>query len=133
MVYDVQKRFVDYAARMRWEYCLVDVNWDRTIGYDRLAALAQYAAAKGVGLILWYNSSGAWNTTEYTPKSRLLTHEMREQEFSRLEQMGVKGIKVDFFAGDGQPVMQYYADIFADAAAHHLMVNCHGATLPRGW
>ena len=133
VVYDVQKRFVDYAARMRWEYCLVDVNWDRTIGYDRIAELAQYAATKGVGLILWYNSSGAWNTTEYTPKSRLLTHEMREQEFSRLEQMGVKGIKVDFFAGDGQPVMQYYADIFTDAAAHHLMVNCHGATLPRGW
>ena len=133
VVYDVQKRFVDYAARMRWEYCLVDVNWDRNIGYEKIAALAKYAATKGVGLILWYNSSGDWNTTEYTPKSRLLTPELREAEFSRLEQMGIKGIKVDFFAGDGQPVMQYYRDIFADAARHHLMVNCHGATLPRGW
>jgi len=131
--YGVQKRFIDYAARMKWEYCLVDVNWDRNIGYEKIAELSEYAAQKGVGLILWYNSSGDWNTTEYTPKSRLLTAEMREQEFSRLEQMGIKGIKVDFFAGDGQPVMQYYHDIFTDAARHHLMVNCHGATLPRGW
>jgi len=47
--------------------------------------------------------------------------------------MGIKGIKVDFFGGDGQSVMAYYQDIFEDAAAFGLAVNCHGATLPRGW
>ena len=47
--------------------------------------------------------------------------------------MGIKGIKVDFFGGDGQSVMQYYTDIFKDAADHKLLVNCHGATIPRGW
>lgn len=133
VVYDVQKRFIDYASRMNWEYCLIDVNWDRNIGYDKIMELADYAESKNVGLILWYNSSGDWNSTEYTPKSKLVSHEQREAEFARLEQIGIKGIKVDFFAGDGQPVMKYYTELFADAAKHHLMVNCHGTTLPRGW
>lgn len=131
--YDVQKRFIDYASDMHWQYCLIDVNWDTTIGYNRIAELAKYAARKNVGLILWYNSSGSWNTTTYHPKSKLLTHADREKEFGRLERMGIKGIKVDFFGGDGQSMIKYYQDILKDAAAYHLLVNFHGATLPRGW
>lgn len=131
--YDTQKRFIDFAADMHWAYCLVDVNWDRNIGYDKMKELADYAASKNVGLILWYNSSGDWNSTEYTPKSMLLTREARRAEFERIRQMGIKGIKVDFFGGDGQSMIQYYHDIFEDAADHQLMVNCHGATLSRGW
>lgn len=131
--YQTQKRFVDYAANMGWKYTLVDVNWDRTIGYDRIAKLADYAAQKGVGLFLWYNSSGSWNNTTYSPKSKLLTHQDRVEEFSKLQKMGIKGIKVDFFGGDGQSMIQYYRDIFKDAADYHLLVNTHGATIPRGW
>jgi hypothetical protein len=133
VVYDVQKRFIDLAADVKWEYCLIDVNWDTQIGYDKITKLADYARAKNVGLILWYNSSGDWNTTVYHPKSMLLTHEDRVKEFSRLKEMGIRGIKVDFFGGDGQSMMAYYQDIFEDAAAFGLVVNCHGATIPRGW
>jgi alpha-glucosidase len=133
VVYDVQRRFIDFASDMKWEYCLIDAFWDTQIGYDRIAELADYAAVKNVGLLLWYNSAGNWNTTPQTPKSKLLTHEDRVKEFGRLKEMGIKGIKVDFFGGDGQSVMAYYQDIFEDAAKFGLLVNCHGATLPRGW
>ena len=47
--------------------------------------------------------------------------------------MGIKGIKIDFFGGDGQSMMQYYIDILEDAADYKLLINFHGATLPRGW
>lgn len=47
--------------------------------------------------------------------------------------MGVAGVKIDFFGGDGQSMMAYYIDLFEDAAKYKLMVNCHGATIPRGW
>ena len=133
VVYDVQKQFVDFAAQMNWEYCLVDASWDTQIGYKKIIALAEYAKSKNVGLILWYNSSGSWNTTTLTPKSKLLTHEARIKEFSKLKEIGIKGIKVDFFAGDGQSMMNYYQDIFEDAAKFSLTVNCHGSTIPRGW
>ncbi len=131
-VYSVQKKFIDYAADMNWEYCLVDADWDQQIGYKLLADLARYAESKGVGILAWYNSSGVWNTTVYSPKSKLLTHNDRMWEFRKLQEMGVKGVKVDFFGGDGQSMMAYYQDIFEDAAAYGLVVNCHGATLPRG-
>jgi hypothetical protein len=133
IVYDVQKRFIDYASDMKWEYCLIDVNWDKKIGYEKMGELTKYAKNKDVGILAWYNSSGDWNTTEYSPKSKLLNHKDRLEEFSRIKKMGIKGIKVDFFGGDGQSVMKYYQDIFEDAAEFGLMVNCHGATIPRGW
>jgi alpha-glucosidase len=133
VVSDVQREFIDYAADMGWEYTLVDVNWDRNIGYDGIAELAEYAAGRGVGLLLWYNSSGDWNETVYTPKSRLLTREERRAEFARISAMGIRGVKVDFFPGDGQSAINYYFDIFEDAADYGLMVNTHGCTLPRAW
>lgn len=131
-VYPVQREFIDYAARMNWPYVLVDADWDLKIGYEKIAELAGYAAGKGVGLLLWYNSSGGWNQTVYTPKSRLLTRKDRQSEFARLQAMGIRGIKVDFFPGDGRSVMQYYQDILRDAADYQLLVNFHGTTLPRG-
>ena len=133
IVYDEQKKYIDYAADMHWEYCLIDAAWDKKIGYDKIKELAAYAAKKNVGIILWYNSAGGWNTVKYTPKDKLLTHESRVQEFALLQQMGIKGIKADFFAGDGQSMINYYQDILEDAATYHLLVNFHGATLPRGW
>jgi hypothetical protein len=131
--YDTQKRFIDYAAQMGWAYTLVDSGWDRQIGYERVKELVDYARAKKVRILLWYNSAGDWNTTPLTPRNLMLTHESREREFARLKQMGVAGIKVDFFGGDGQSMIQYYQDILDDAARFGLLVNFHGATLPRGW
>ena len=132
-VYSVQKRFIDYAADMSWQYCLIDADWDTKIGYDSVQLLINYAKQKKVGVWLWYNSAGSWNSTPYHPRNKLITHEEREKEFSRLEKMGAAGVKIDFFGGDGQSMIQYYIDILKDATAHHLMVNFHGATLPRGW
>ncbi len=132
-VYDVQKKFIDYAADMHWDYTLIDADWDQKIGYEKVKQLADYAATKNVGLLLWYNSSGPWNGTKYTPKGKLLTHEQRVAEFKRIRDMGIKGVKIDFFNGDSQAMMAYYVDILNDAAAAGLLVNFHGSTLPRGW
>lgn len=131
-VYPVQREFIDYASDMHWQYTLIDADWDRKIGDKKLAELVDYATSKNVGIWVWYNSSGDWNTTEYSPKNRLLSHKSRTQEFSKLNRIGVKGIKIDFFAGDGQSMMAYYHEILNDAAKYQLLVNFHGATLPRG-
>lgn len=133
IVYDEQKKYIDFAANMNWQYCLIDADWDRKIGYEKIKELADYAKTKNVGLLLWYNSAGDWNTVKYTPRNLLLTTESRAKEFQRLKDMGIKGVKIDFFAGDGQSVIAYYLDILKDAAKYELLVNFHGATLPRGW
>ncbi|HXD22165.1 MAG TPA: beta-L-arabinofuranosidase domain-containing protein [Gemmatimonadaceae bacterium] len=129
----VQKRFIDYAAAMNWRYTLVDALWDKQIGYEKLKELVDYAAGKGVRILVWYNSAGDWNTAPQTPRDRMLTHESRISEFERLKSIGVAGLKVDFFGGDGQSVISYYHDILEDAAPYGFLMNFHGATLPRGW
>ena len=133
ITYNEQKKYIDYAHNMQWQYCLIDADWDTKIGYDKVAELSAYAKQKNVALLLWYNSAGDWNTVAYHPKDILLTKEGREKEFSRLQAMGIKGVKIDFFGGDGQSMIQYYVDILNDAAKYKLLVNFHGATLPRGW
>ena len=131
--YDVQKRFIDYAAEMGWRYTLIDAGWDTQIGYDKVRKLVDYARGRGVGILLWYNSAGDWNTTPQTPRNMLLTHESRLKEFDRLKAMGVAGLKIDFFGGDGQSMIGYYLDLLEDAAPYGFLMNFHGATLPRGW
>lgn len=130
---EVQKRFVDYAADMGWRYTLVDAGWDTQIGEAGLRELVEHAAARRVRILVWYNSAGDWNTTPQTPRSRLLTHADRVREFTRVRELGIAGVKIDFFGGDGQSMIAYYHDLMEDAAAAGLLVNFHGATLPRGW
>ena len=131
--YETSLKFIDYASKMNWAYCLIDADWDQKIGYDKMNELTKYAASKNVKILVWYNSAGSWNTTPYTPKDKLLTSESRAKEFKKLNEIGVSGVKIDFFGGDGQSMIAYYHGILKDAAKHKLLVNFHGATLPRGW
>ena len=41
-------------------------------------------------------------------------------------------LKIDFFPDDYSSNMDYYIDLLEDAAKYKLMVNFHGATIPRG-
>ncbi len=133
IVPDVQRRFIDMAAEQGYPYVLVDNWWDQKIGYDGLAKLVKYAADKGVGILVWYNSNGHFNDAPQTPKNRMIDPDVRRAEFHRLREMGVRGVKVDFMGGDKQSVIRLYLAILRDAADARLMVNFHGATLPRGW
>ena len=132
-VYDTQRRFIDFAASMNWRYCLIDALWDTQIGYEKIKLLSDYAKTKNVKILLWYNSAGDWNTTPQTPRNKLLTKESRYDEFQKLKDMGIGGIKVDFFGGDGQSMMKYFIDILKDAAKYKLAVDFHGCPFPRGW
>ena len=131
--YQDQVAFIDLAAEMGYEYCLVDNWWDQNIGRERIAELSRYAQGKGVSLLLWYNSNGHWNDAPQTPRDCMSTAMARDREMAWMKSIGVKGIKVDFFAGDKQETMQLYEDILYDANRYGLQVVFHGCTIPRGW
>ena len=131
--YDDQVKFVDLAAKMGYEYNLVDNWWDTQIGRERIEQLSKYAQSKGVSLMLWYNSNGFENDAPQGPRNIMHRAINRRKEMAWLQKIGVKGIKVDFFAGDKQQTMQLYEDILSDANDFGLQVIFHGCTLPRGW
>ncbi len=125
--------YIDLAADMGWPYCLVDWEWPQMENGD-IDELMDYAKEKGVKVNLWYNSGTSWvGEGAPQPQDRLLDPERREQEMSWLESLGVSGIKVDFFLPDDAGMVDYYLDILEDAARHHLLVDFHGCTVPRGW
>jgi hypothetical protein len=130
--YESLKKYIDLSATMGWEYSLVDSNWGEMNG-GNIDQLVEYANAKNIGIWLWYNSGGEINAVTEQPRDIMYKPELRKAEFAKLNKMGVKGVKIDFFNSDKQPVIKLYLDILKDAAENHLLVNFHGCTLPRGW
>ena len=136
--YNIIKKYVDLAVALRLPYVLIDAEWDEM---DKLPSnegktiedAVAYAKAQGIKPLIWYNSSVGWVNGAPTPKFRLNEPEDREKEFAWLEKIGVAGVKIDFFSGDDQRNMDYCIDLLESAARHHLLVNFHGATIPRGW
>ena len=133
--YQIIRQYVDMAVDMHWPYVLIDAEWDEMKNGGSIEDAIRYALDKGIKPLLWYNSSTAWLKAWGAPgpHERLNAPELREREFAWLERMGVAGVKIDFFAGDKQETMEYCIDLLECAARHHLLVNFHGATIPRGW
>ena len=130
--YNILKDYVDFTAEMGWEYTLLDAGWPQMKG-GKVEDLIQYATSKGVGIFLWYHCGMGREKDTISMANLFAFTEPRKKELQKIKSRGVKGIKVDFFDGDKQPVIKRYMDILKDAADAQIMVNFHGSTLPRGW
>jgi len=121
---ETYKYYIDFASRNHIPYIIMDEGWyklgnmtERVPGVD-VKAIADYGKQKNVGVILWC----VWRT---------LDNQMKEA-MDLFEQWGVKGIKVDFMDRDDQAVVNFYWKCAEAAAAHHLLVDYHGAHKPAG-
>ena len=130
---NIIKKYVDLAVALHLPYVLIDAEWDEMKDGKSIDDALAYAKAKGVKPMIWYNSSVGWVNGAPGPKFRLNKPEDREREFAWCERMGVAGVKIDFFSGENQMNMDFCIDLLESAAKHHLLVNFHGATVPRGW
>jgi len=131
--YQIIKKYVDMAVTLRLPYVLIDAEWDEMKDGKTIEDAVAYARSQGVKPLIWYNSSVGWVDGAPGPKYRLNKPEDRERELAWCERIGVAGVKIDFFSGDTQRNMDYCIDLLECAARHHLLVNFHGATIPRGW
>jgi hypothetical protein len=111
-----QMQYIDFAARNGWPYVLIDEGWSAAWVPD----VVRYARARGVDVLLWFR----WTD--------LQTPQQRDTVLPMLRSWGVAGVKVDFMDSDSQATFQWYDAILQATAAEHLMVNFHGATIPRG-
>ena len=131
--YNIIKKYVDMAVTLKLPYVLIDAEWDEMKDGKTIEDAVAYANQKGVKPMIWYNSSVGWIDGAPGPKFRLNKPEDREKEFAWCQKIGVAGVKIDFFSGDCQRDMAYCIDLLECAAKYHLLVNFHGATVPRGW
>ena len=131
--YNIIKQYVDMAVTLHLPYVLIDAEWDEMKDGKTIEDAVAYAKSKSIKPLIWYNSSVGWVDGAPGPKYRLNKPEDREKEFAWCEKIGVAGVKIDFFSGDNQRNMDYCIDLLECAARHHLLVNFHGAPIPRGW
>ena len=131
--YNIIKKYVDMAVTLKLPYVLIDAEWDEMQDGKTIEDAVAYANSQGIRPLIWYNSSVGWVDGAPGPKYRLNKPEDREKEFAWCEKIGVAGVKIDFFSGDTELNMTYCIDLLESAAKHHLLVNFHGATIPRGW
>ena len=135
---NIIRKYIDLAVKMKLPYVLIDAEWDEMpkIASNQgktIEDAVNECIEAGIKPIIWYNSSVGWVNGAPGPKFRLNNPDDREKEFAWCEKIGVKGVKIDFFSGDNNLNIRYMIELLECAAKHHLLVNFHGATVPRGW
>ena len=136
--YELQKKYVDFASQMGWEYVTVDAGWaDWTDG--TIEQLCTYAATKNIGIFIWANGTIYLKPEYATPDNRYYAGNYYDQDTGAYVEhiktwagWGIKGIKVDFMMDDSQSKMSTYQEIIDLCSQYHLMVNFHGSTKAGG-
>ncbi|MBQ0144609.1 MAG: glycoside hydrolase family 97 protein [Bacteroidales bacterium] len=123
---ETYRHYIDFAAENGIPYVIMDAGWTVRLNCDMmdvipeldLKGIVDYAASKGVGMILW--------------GSYMQIRKDIEGICRHYSQMGVKGFKIDYMNRDDQDVVDFYEELASVAAKYHLVLDFHGAFKPAG-
>lgn len=133
------KKYIDGCSELGIESVVVDDGWElwqqtekeangRT-KWEMMKELVDYAKAKHVAIWVWRSSSPrAGNKTDVG----LVDAEERAAFMKKCAEIGVKGLKIDFFHTENLFTVNLMEDILKDAAKEKLMVIFHGVNKPTG-
>jgi alpha-glucosidase len=125
--------WIDFDAEMGWEWHVADAGWERRVPF--MAAVTAYGKARDVAVMAWGKVAN---------RDFLFDPEKAEAWMAKLEGLGVRGAKIDFFdqadntaaktddLEDTQPRLRTRDMLSVTAARHHLMVEYHGCAIPSG-
>ncbi len=123
---DTYKAYIDFAAEKGIEYVILDEGWAvngeadlmKVVDAIDLRQLVDYAAERGVGIILWAGFHAFDRDME-----NICRH---------YSEMGVKGFKVDFMDRDDQQMTAFNARAAEMCAKYHMVLDLHGTHKPAG-
>ena len=123
---DTYKAYIDFAAEKGIEYVILDEGWAvngeadlmKVVDAIDLRQLVDYAAERGVGIILWAGFHAFDRDME-----NICRH---------YSEMGVKGFKVDFMDRDDQQMTAFNARAAEMCAKCHMVLDLHGTHKPAG-
>lgn len=128
-----QKRFIDMAAQLGFEYNTVDDGWEMWPDkWKTLAELATYAKTKNVKLVAWKDTADGDRVPDPTDNYANLRNFL-----DKCRDAGLAGIKIDFLwgnplIGEGTKTLSYMPVVYRMCAERKLTVNFHGAVKPTG-
>lgn len=133
------KRYVDGASELGLQSVVVDDGWELwpkteknaqgRSKWDMLKELVDYARPKNVDIWVWRPSSPrAGNHSDIG----LVDAGERSGFMAKCAEVGVKGLKIDFFHTENLFTVNLMENILRDAAKAKLMVIFHGVNKPTG-
>jgi alpha-glucosidase len=122
---DQERAMVDAAARLGFEYSLVDEGWEAWHDpFEKVRELCAHGRQKGVGVFVWKNYSELFNPAEDWKEMRSF--------MARVKASGAVGVKVDFLNAESLDRIQFEEAVLRIAAQNRLLVNFHGCRKPGG-
>jgi len=115
------RSYIDWTSEMNWNYFTLDRNWNRKDVNFTLKSVVDYAATKSIGIFIWLNQAKL-SSNELLMKGTLKPY----------SDMGVKGIKVDFWESDSKEMMKKMETLLKVTSELKLLVNLHSCTKPTG-
>ena len=124
-VYEDQKNWYDAAAKLKWEYYLIDDGWRDWKQGDKdqwvlLKEVIAYGNSVGVKSMVWADSKEFRKAPE------------RRAYLEKVKAAGAVGIKIDFIPWPNAEIMQWYLGTMQDCAEMKLILNFHGSVKPTG-
>jgi alpha-glucosidase len=113
------KEFCKLAGELGFEYNVVEGFWRRWSDAD-VKELVKYGKEHHVGIWLWKHSK------------ELRDPEARRTFLKKCHDLGVAGVKIDFFDHEAKEVVDLYQALLRETAENQLMVNFHGSNKPTG-
>jgi alpha-glucosidase len=115
----VAEAFSHEAGQLGFEYNVLEGYWRRWSD-EQLREVVDDAKQRHVALFVWVHSK------------ELHDPAARRKLFDQLRELGVAGVKIDFFDHEHKEVIDLYESIRRDAAQDHLLLDFHGANKPTG-
>lgn len=133
------KKYVDGAAELGLQSVVVDDGWElwpstepegkAKSKWEYMSDLVNYAKAKGVDIWVWRPSSPRTGTTTDIGLNDPVE---RKAFMKKCAEIGIKGLKIDFFHTENLYTVNLMENILRDAAEQKLMVVFHGVNKPTG-
>jgi alpha-glucosidase len=113
------KEFNRLAGALGFEHHIIEGFWSRWSDAE-IRDLVRDANQKHVGIWLWKHSKS------------LREPQARRAFLKRCHDLGITGVKIDFFDHEAKEVIDLYQALLREAAEYQLLVNFHGANKPTG-
>lgn len=116
---EVLAQYSKQAGELGFEHNILEGFWSKWTD-EEIKELVRISKENGVSIWLWKNSKDLWDAKE------------RQAFFKRCADLGIAGVKLDFFDHEHKEVVDFYQTILKETAENKLLVDFHGSNKPTG-
>ncbi len=113
------KEFSRKAGELGFKHHILEGFWSKWSD-DTIRQLVDYSKKQGVGIWVWKHSK---DLRDAAVRKAFLTH---------CHDLGITGVKIDFFDHEAKEVIDLYQSLLRETAELRLLVDFHGANKPTG-